>query len=162
MSSKMPKDQDDATASVPRRKLPLFGFMAVLFGLYLIFGGLRSLNDNLYPIVTPRGRILVEKAQTLEERQIGLSGRGSLGPDRGMLFIFEKDQAGCFWMKDTVIPLDMIWLDSEKRVTNIKYNALPDSDPESYCPQNKATFVLELNAGQAERYGIVDGSQLRW
>jgi hypothetical protein len=79
-----------------------------------------------------------------------------------MLFFFDADRADCFWMKDTKIPLDIIWLDKDKKVVNIKYDARPDSYPQAFCPTGLATYVLELNAGEAVRYAIQDGVQLRW
>lgn len=145
-----------------QKKFPLFGIVALLFGGWLLFTSVSGLFDDLHPLAAPRGKLLVEHAVTEEEKYKGLSSRESLPENRGMLFFFDANSAGCFVMRDTLIPLDMIWLDKDKKVVNVKYNALPESYPQAFCPTGLATYVLEVNAGQAARYGIHDGVQLRW
>ena len=83
------------------------------------------------------------------ERTIGLMNRESLDADAGMLFIFESEGNYPFWMKNTLIPLDMIWLNSDKEIVFIKENALPcEQDPCSIItPNGTAKYVVELNAG---------------
>jgi uncharacterized membrane protein (UPF0127 family) len=88
--------------------------------------------------------------------------RSSLGADQGMLFVFAQSAPHRFWMKNTLIALDMIWLDYARRVVHIAHNVPPCKiDPcPSYGPQHPAIYVLELNAGQAQRIGLAVGSQL--
>jgi len=100
-------------------------------------------------------------ADSPEERSKGLSGRASLKAQRGMVFIFESPSEQCFWMKDTLIPLDMIWLDESRNVTKIQANVQPSSYPSSFCSDKPADkYVIELNAGEAEALGINVGQTL--
>lgn len=84
----------------------------------------------------------------------GLGGRESLAQDRGMLFVFEKPSKQCFWMKDMQFPIDIIWLDSTKKVTSVVPDVSPDSYPLQYCGDNTTKYVIELNAGEAKRADI--------
>jgi uncharacterized membrane protein (UPF0127 family) len=111
------------------------------------------------------GSLRVELAVTPEERARGLSHRASLPAGTGMLFVFESARQPSFWMKDTLIPLDLIWIDADKRVEGVT----PDVQPEPgvadgalrrYSSEKPVLYVLELNAGAAARFGIVPGSQL--
>lgn len=81
------------------------------------------------------------------ERQKGLSNRDSLAQDGGMLFIFDRPDTYCFWMKDTRIPLDMVWLDSNLKIVHIERYVQPNSYPQKFCPGTPAFYVVELPAG---------------
>ena len=98
----------------------------------------------------------VETAGTFEEQSQGLQFRTELAPDAGMLFIFSHDGRYAFWMKDTLIPLDMIWLDRDMKVVHMKENVPPCThDPcPSYSPESPARYVLELNAGMVQKIGL--------
>jgi uncharacterized protein len=98
----------------------------------------------------------VEIAQTQGERQRGLQFRRFLKSDEGMLFIFDTSGRHSFWMKNTWIPLDVIWMDDERRIVYIEHNVPPcDIDPcPRYAPDKFAFYVLEINAGVANRLGI--------
>ena len=110
-------------------------------------------NENCYA---------VELAQTDEQRQTGLMGREHLDKDKGMLFIYEDEGVYTFWMKNTLIPLDMIWIDGNGTVARIIKNAEPCG--KEYCPSinpnKKAKYVLEINGGEADRLGLAEGSRL--
>lgn len=111
------------------------------------------------------GVLHVELAITPQERAIGLSNRDSLAHDAGMLFIFENVRVPRFWMKDTRIPLDMIWIAADKRIVEIDANVqpqpgVPDSELTFYSPEVAVAYGLELNAGAAARLGLAPGSQL--
>jgi len=85
-------------------------------------------------------------------------GRQTLAPSAGMLFIFEDEQPRTFWMKNTVIPLDMIFLDANKTVVEVKLDVLPCvQDPCATYTSRPAMYVLEINAGTATTRGIVIG-----
>jgi hypothetical protein len=95
----------------------------------------------------------VSIADTPAERERGLMFVQSLKSDVGMLFIFEQSGLYPFWMKNTLIPLDIVWLDEDKKIVFIKNNALPcgaDACP-NIVPAAEARYVLEINAGTAER-----------
>lgn len=100
--------------------------------------------------------IKVAVVQKEEELHRGLQFRKSLDPDSGMLFIFTKSWPYAFWMKDTLIPLDMIWMDYARRIVHIERNVSPcQADPcPRYPPRNEALYVLEVNAGYAEKFGL--------
>ena len=76
--------------------------------------------------------------------------------DEGMLFIFEESGVYSFWMKNTLIPLDIIWLDEDKNIVFVKHNALPCKTEvcPSINPNASARYVLEINAGLAEKYEL--------
>jgi uncharacterized membrane protein (UPF0127 family) len=106
-----------------------------------------------------------ELATTLETRTRGLMERPSLPADQGMLFLFEVAQPLSFWMFNTLIPLDIIFADAERRITSI-YASVPPCRPPLRCPtypsHGPAQFVLEVNAGTAAKVGIGVGDELRW
>ena len=106
-----------------------------------------------------------ELAATAESRTRGLMERAALPGDRGMLFVFETAQPLSFWMFNTLIPLDMIFADAQRRVTTI-HAAVPPCRPPTRCPSyvsdGLAQFVLEVNAGTAAQAGIAIGDELRW
>jgi uncharacterized membrane protein (UPF0127 family) len=81
-----------------------------------------------------------------------------------MLFIFDLNQPQRFWMKDTLISLDMIWLDFAKRVVHIEHHVPPCAgDPcPSYGPRESILYVLEVNAGHAREMGLAVGTQLQF
>jgi uncharacterized protein len=108
--------------------------------------------------------VTVEIAADPELRAQGLMYRDHLRPASGMLFLFDRDDEYGFWMKNTRIPLSMIWIDSEKKIVHIKDNVPPcyiEQCP-SYQPAVKARYVLELAAGEAERRGIKVGDVVRY
>jgi uncharacterized membrane protein (UPF0127 family) len=107
--------------------------------------------------------ISVEVAQTDTERQRGLMFRKSLGDDQGMLFVFEEPGFYPFWMKNTLIPLDMLWLDAGGRVVSISEYVPPCKTEEcpSYPPTSQsAIYVVEVNAGFVKKHGVTVGDLL--
>lgn len=90
--------------------------------------------------------ITVEIADTDASRVQGLSGRPSLLPGTGMLFVFENDGFFSFWMKDMRFPIDMVWLSSVGSVVYIQENISPNTYPRSYTSTTTARYVLELPA----------------
>ena len=105
----------------------------------------------------------VEIAKTNEEQGKGLSGRKELSGDSGMLFIFKEPGKHSFWMKDTLIPLDIIWIDEDGRVVFIKENAEPCKEEacDSFAPNKEAKYVLEINGGKAEEIGLSVGDKIK-
>jgi len=103
----------------------------------------------------------MEVAQTPEERGRGLQDRKSLGKDEGMLFVFEKSQRQSFWMKDTYILLDIIWMDRNKNIVFLIPNILPCETEQCpvYTPDKDAFYVLEVNAGVSIELGLGVGDQ---
>lgn len=82
---------------------------------------------------------------THEERRVGLMSRTSLPEEDGMLFIFDKERIHKFWMKDMIIPLDVIWIDEKGIIVHIDKNVMPcDEYCKSFGPELSTKFVLEL------------------
>jgi uncharacterized protein len=109
--------------------------------------------------------ILLEEANSQQEQATGLMFRGSMPIDRGMLFNFEPATPAQFWMKNTLIPLDIIFI-YKGEIKNIQFDVPPcKADPcPSYGPDNTVLIdqVLELNAGQAKVLGLKEGSRLEF
>jgi uncharacterized membrane protein (UPF0127 family) len=103
--------------------------------------------------------ILVEVASTASSREIGLMYRKSMDEKRGMLFIFEDERPRSFWMKNTHIPLDMIFVDANHVVVKVIHNTEPYTTS-PYLSEKPAKFVVEVNAGKAKEWGIIEGSLL--
>ncbi len=101
----------------------------------------------------------VSLAQTEASRARGLMYRTFLAPQEGMLFVFDKDGIYPFWMKDTLISLDILWLSAGKRVVHIETQTLPMST-RSLVPSAKSRYVLEVVGGTVKRLGIKVGDSL--
>jgi uncharacterized membrane protein (UPF0127 family) len=98
----------------------------------------------------------VEVAITPEEHARGLMYRSHLDTDAGMLFVFEEPAVQRFWMKNTLIPLDMIFIGSDLRIAGVVANAAPETETERMVPV-RSQYVLEIGGGLAERLGIHAG-----
>ena len=103
----------------------------------------------------------VEVAVTPQEQAKGLMFRTEMGPDEGMLFPYDQPRVLSFWMRNTVIPLDLIFIDEQHRIINIAENATPYSEA-SILSDAPGVAVLELNGGRARALGIVAGNKVDW
>jgi hypothetical protein len=92
----------------------------------------------------------------------GFQNRKFLSQDRGMLFIFPNTKKHSFWMKDTLIALDIIWIDDNKRVVTIMPGVLPCETEQCpvYAPSKDARYVLEVNSGVAFELGVKEGDHV--
>ena len=101
-------------------------------------------------------QILVEIADTPYKQSIGLMNRERLEDNLGMFFIFNDEQRREFWMKNTLIPLDMIFLDKDFKIVNIVKNAIPCKilNCEVYSSLFPSKYVIEVNSGFVERYNL--------
>jgi len=104
--------------------------------------------------------LIIEYATTPEARERGLGGRNEISGDHGMLFAFPKDDLHGFWMKDTLVPLDIFWLDSKGQVVYIAADVATSSYPNVFYPTALARYVLETAAGFARAHGIATGTPL--
>ncbi len=111
-------------------------------------------------ILGPKGNIYAEIADTPALQERGLSGRSSLAPRAGMLFIFPTPGVYSFWMKDMSFSIDMIWIGADKKVVKIDEGASPSSYPNTFRPTTDVQYVLEVNSGFTRRLGIVPGTKL--
>jgi len=105
-----------------------------------------------------------EIADSKEEREQGLMHRESLDLDKGMLFIYKTEDIYPFWMKNTLIPLDMIWISEDLKVVSIFQNAEPcEKDPcPTIKPLKRAKYILEVNGGVVVEKGIETGDVVRF
>lgn len=154
-----------------RRRLKRFIINVAAVGLLTAGGfaesaadteGLRDFERSTLRIVTPEGTehwFSIHLAISPWQRARGLSFVKSLPPDQGMLFLFPRHHRIVMWMKDTLIPLDMLFIAPDGRVLQIEANTMPGSlqhirgDPE-------ASAVLELNGGTSDRLGIRPGARV--
>jgi hypothetical protein len=102
----------------------------------------------------------VEIANTPLKRINGLSERKEIQEDQGMLFVFAKPDYYAIWMKKMNFPLDIIWLDENLRIVEIKNNIKPDSWPQSFASSLPAQYILELKSGVGEKYNFQKQDQL--
>ena len=107
--------------------------------------------------------VRVEIADDPGERQQGLMHREHLDPDAGMLFLFENERKQSFWMKNTLIPLDIIFINNNYEIINIAKAVPCKEDPCDHYPSSApAKYVLEVNAGFAEEKGIMPGDKVEF
>src|SRR5262249_11888512 len=97
----------------------------------------------------------VELAETRWENIDGLACRQELAGDRGMLFVFTHDETGPFWMNETFFPLDIIFIDADRKIINIR-TGVP-LNTELLFPEAPYRYVLEISGGEAQRLGIGPG-----
>jgi uncharacterized protein len=145
--------------SLSRRVLAA-GFLALLLVLGRPGAGaeLASFEKSSLVIDTAQGprRFAVEMALSPQQQEQGLMFRQSMAADAGMLFVFPGTQPTTFWMKNTLIPLDMVFIAADGRVADIHERAVPLS--EATIPSKVPVHaVLELNGGTVARLGIKDG-----
>ena len=119
-------------------------------------------NESLSKVCFGAKCFYVELAVTPEERSRGLMLREHLDPDKGMLFIYHDEGVHYFWMKNTLIPLDMIWINGNREVISISKDVQPCQT--SQCPQigpgQKVQYVLELNGGASDKIGLAVGDKI--
>jgi|SRR5580692_7676542 uncharacterized membrane protein (UPF0127 family) len=119
------------------------------------------------PVTLPGGQVIrVETMVDNIDLIRGLMFRTSLAPDRGMLFVHPKPDLYTYWMYQTLIPLDIIWLGSNRDIVEIVENAQPCKTQASKCERYGGTqisaYVLEIAGGMAKKYGLSVGETLRW
>lgn len=126
--------------------------LAILFFFIILLG----CSPKQSTVCFGKQCFLVEIADSAEEHQQGLMFREHLDANKGMLFIFDHADMYSFWMKNTKIPLDMLWLDENKTVVFIAKKVQPcTQDPcPVVTPDSAARYILETNAGLAEQFGI--------
>ncbi len=106
-----------------------------------------------------------EIAASDKEKKKGLSDRESLPISEGMLFVYDKLAIYTFWMKDVQFPIDIIWIDKDKKIVDIAQNAQPEPDKNDdelkrYRPSAESQYILEINAGLAAANGLAIGDQV--
>ncbi len=135
----------------------------VIFGFFIMptaFGDVLFKPASL-KIETKNGPVLlnVEVADTEAKREQGLMFRRSLSDDQGMIFLFEREHEITMWMKNTYLPLDMVFIGNDWRIRHIAYDAEPFST-EVISSVRPASRVLEIGGGQAKKLGLAVGDNV--
>ena len=128
------------------------GSVIILLLLVILFA--TSSQKRMMTVSVRDFRLNVEIAKTSQKRQKGLCCRESLPANQGMLFVYSKPGNQRFWMKDTKIPLDMFWLNEDKKVVHIERSVQPSSYPKLFGTEIPSQYVLETNAGFAQKHNI--------
>ncbi len=125
------------------------------------------INDDIYyeikRVKIKDKEIIVEIADTVEKRTLGLMYRDYMPRDGGMLFIMDREENISFWMKNMLISLDIIWIDANGKIIEITKHAKPCLDDISACTyraDGAVKYVLEVNAGFADRYSIEENDTI--
>jgi uncharacterized protein len=132
-----------------------------LFRILLLLSCTSAFAQQLFP--TQQFRIgmhviQAELASTETQRQLGLMQRKTLGPNQGMMFIFDRPQQHCMWMKNTLIPLSVAFINREGVIVNIE--EMQPQTENNHCAIEPALYALEMNANWFKRKGIKPGSKV--
>lgn len=144
-------------------KTRVYGALVAPLLLLLIGTVAACANEPRVVIPAPAGdvSVTVEIAATPAKRNFGLMYRKDLGPDAGMLFVFDETSEHSFWMKNTPLPLDMIFLDEDRRIVGIVRDATPFTTT-SRTVGKPSRYVLEVHGGFSAKHGLADGAQARF
>ena len=135
------------------------GVLLLIIICFIIFRPKRNkYPDSLGLYINGSGYYL-EVAQTDKSQEKGLSNRDELCRNCGMFFVFDKEGKHSFWMKDTYIPLDIIWLDSSGKIVKIITNAKTDSE-DIYTNDQPAKYAIELNSSEALKLRLQVGDTI--
>jgi len=125
-----------------------------------------KINPGLATVQTPDGfTIFAEIANTPDQRSKGLMYRTEIAPDRGMIFTFPEPGNWTFWMKNTKMALDILWIDEKGKIVHIQHAAPICERQDNLCPRYRtnipAVLVLELGAGRAAKLNLTPGKKLK-
>jgi uncharacterized protein len=167
MSKEMQNKEIEKIASAPRQSGPLIYIIITLLIVAALMVGGVLLYQNINKVNHVDAKIAgqtykLEIADTEFAREKGLSERDRLAVDGGMLFVFPKDDDWSIWMLQMRFPIDIIWLDSAKKVVGIKENATPGSYPEAFRADAQGRYVIELNSGEVQENGLNVGDTVQW
>ncbi|HEX6736864.1 MAG TPA: DUF192 domain-containing protein [Vicinamibacteria bacterium] len=141
---------------------------AALMVVAVLAAGEAVCGPAVIPLKLPSGKVLqTELMINDQDRQMGLMFRPSLPMDHALLFVFETADYHGIWMKNCKFPIDIVWLDADHKVVHVHEGAPPCKAEEGdqcavYTPQRKASYVIEINSGQARKEKIALGSTLEF
>lgn len=147
------------------RKIPGCLAAGIILSLLLVHTATAAEGKKTIRVHFPNGEsVIAELALSISERANGLMFRDKLDPKEGMLFIFESEETHAFWMKNVRFPIDILWLDREKRIVHLAKRVPPCAKEPCplYSPLLPALFVLELTAGRSEGLGLRPGARLEF
>lgn len=134
----------------------------LVFCLFVLL--LCGCQQNQHKVTINNIDFYVELADDDNERAMGLMYRKQMDEDAGMLFIFPNSQPRAFWMKNTLIPLDILYFDNNRKLINISENTPPCKNTTTRCPnypsKRPAKYVLEINAGLSKKHGFKAGDEM--
>ena len=144
-----------------RALLPMLAPFLAGLAWFSVAADLQKFATSELTIISATGphRFKVELAETPAQMTQGLMFRTSLAPDAGMLFDYRQPTPATMWMRNTLIPLDMLFVDAQGRIVNIHERAVPQSD-DVIAAAEPVRAVIELNGGTAARLGIEPGDQV--
>lgn len=146
--------------------MPLRILIFALAGSILVGGvsAFSNSNDSVYNEKTflrlPEKTVELTVVATSEARTRGLGGQESLLEDTAMLFVFDDLDKYGIWMKDMKFSIDILWLDDKGRIVHIEKSVSPDTYPKVFFPPEKSLFIIEANAGFAQKNKLVVGNIL--
>lgn len=137
----------------------LVAITSIISGILIFLGvGIWLKADDTNKALKLNGSsFATETVQDNESRKRGLSGRDALASDSAMVFIFDRSEEQCFWMKDMKFSIDIVWLDASNRVVSIEKGINPNSFPQNYC--HEGLRVIEFKAGTADKLNLKIGDQ---
>jgi uncharacterized membrane protein (UPF0127 family) len=146
---------------MPTRIVLLTFACFVLIGSVFMYS---KLNADMYEgspkLRLPSKEVSLIYVNNSESRISGLSGMKALPDDEAMLFVFEEPGRYGIWMKDMNFPIDIIWLDSHKKIVSIQHDILPETYPTVFKPDSESLYVLETNHGFAKENNFEVGKVL--
>lgn len=147
-------------------KKTLFALI-VLFSVFLFFYFTKNRAEYSFEqystidVVLPNDYTIVAyRATTQETREKGLSGTTYLASHDGMIFEFPYENLWYFWMKDMLIPIDIVWISKDMTVVHIEQKVHPNTYPHSFGPPSNALYVLELASGISEKTNLKVGDKI--
>ncbi|MBI2633565.1 MAG: DUF192 domain-containing protein [Parcubacteria group bacterium] len=144
-------------------------YFFTLAGIFVILiAGIQAIQNNAdlqkWAIVSINNATFISEIADTRLRQAqGLSGRESMSQNQGMLFVFNKEIVAPFWMNKMKFPIDIIWIDKDKKIVDIVKDApipLNDTSIPIFMPASVAQYVLEIAVGMSERYGFKVGDEV--
>ena len=172
-------DQQKNIRPITRRGMQIgISFAVIVISLAIIFVPKKSARDTsteaAAPMFKKQGELTlthsdgksivsidIEIADDDAKREVGMMGRPSMEECQGMFFILEEEQLASFWMRNCPLSLDMIFINKQGNIITIHKNTKPFSD-DSYTAAAMTLFVLEVNAGFTDKYGIKEGDIVSW
>jgi uncharacterized protein len=151
---------NSSTTKIQNKKFKLVILLIVIF-CFALFGALfyyiYSNTQNSFDLAKFSK---LEIADTSKKRDIGLMNRKELCQTCGMIFVFKSPQVVSFWMKDTFVPLDIIFINPDTQVSSISYNTKTNQTSEIYSSTENVKYVIEVNAGYASKNNIKIGTKI--
>jgi uncharacterized membrane protein (UPF0127 family) len=145
-------------------ELILAGILILISFAIVLTSKIGAKNSSFIPVKVGNKIVYAELANTMSKQIFGLMGRKSLAENQGMFFVFDNSGTHRFWMFNTSIPLDMIWIGSNKTIVYIQHNAQPCFllNCTSYGPDELSQYVLEVNANYSSANKISVGDKVEF